>query len=141
MVKNGGQWFEASITYPPLFQEQVDTLIGFLNGLNGMVNDFTMTIPTHLRMNSGSMTITVNADGNSFTGHSGQTGRFAVATSQGNRLVQFTGTGSLFPALPAGNHTLSNSAGAKFRLTSNDVSFETSETRLWGTSITVRDSI
>lgn len=139
VVQYSGQWWEGTLSYAPLFQADAEELMGFVNGLNGMVNTFYFTPQTKMLM-SGSLTVTVNADGNTFTETGGQIGKFGIETTS-YRLIQFTGTGSLFPRLPAGSHTISTSHGATFRLMTNDPTFDMDATMLYGTSLPIQEAL
>jgi hypothetical protein len=120
-VRYSGQCWQLDIEFNPLLQTDSEELMAFLVALNGTdTGTFYYTLPAKFRM-SGTIAITVTADGNTFTtAGTPQVGKFAVA---GTRLVQITSATTIFPRLPAGNYTLSNSSGALYRLTKPEQSF------------------
>jgi hypothetical protein len=138
-VQYSGQYWEATLSYPPLFQSDAEELTGFLGGLNGTVGTFYWKPPARYMVTS-SITATMATTSNTFNETNGQIGKFGV-DSVASRLVQFTGTSSLFPMLPTGAHTIGNSNGALFRLMSNDLTFTIDEMQLYGISIAIKEAI
>ena len=139
IVQYSGQWWEAVLSYAPLFQSDAEELIGFFNRLNGSTGVFYWTPPSRYMM-SGSLTATMASPSNNFAETTGQVGKFGI-DSVNNRLIQFTGTSSLFPILPTGAHTISTSTGAKMRLMANDLTFTIDEMQLYGVSVAIREAI
>lgn len=134
-----GQWWELTLTYSPLIQTDAEELMAFYNRLGGKANDFYFKLPTKFLMN-GSVSPTIDANGNDFTSATGQTGKFGVTDTY--RLIQFTSTSSLFPRLPASSTpTISTTNGAKFKLSTNDVVFDVNELMIYGTTIALTESI
>lgn len=139
IVQYSGQWWEATLTYAPLFQTDAEELIGFLNSLNGSTGTFKWLPPSKYLV-TGSFTATMASPSNIFSETGAPVGKFGI-DSVGNRLVQFTTTSSLFPILPTGAHTIGNTGGATFRLMSNDLTFTIDEMQLYGVSIAIREAI
>ena len=138
-VRYSGQYWELDLQYAPLFQSNAEELWGFYNSLNGKDGGFYFTLPNRMLM-TGSLSVTVGTDGNTFTGGTGQIGKFGFCQ---NRLVQFTGTGSLFPRLPytGASTSINTSGGALMQLTNNDLRFDTDYMRLYGVTIGIMEKI
>lgn len=138
-VNYSGQWWELTLTYAPLFQSDAEELMAFYNRLGGKMNDFYFKLPSKFLM-TGTVSPTMNANGNDFTGATGQTGKFGVSDTY--RLIQFTSTSSLFPRLPSTpGPTIGTTNGAKLRLANNDVTFDVNELMLYGTTVALIENI
>jgi hypothetical protein len=48
----GGQWWELTVTYAPLFQTDAEELTGFLNALGGTFGTFTYKLPSKFLISS-----------------------------------------------------------------------------------------
>ena len=121
VVRYGGQYWQLDLTFAPLFTSDAEELRAFILSLNGMDGTFYFKLPSKFLM-TGSVSPTITGDGNTFTGATGQLGKFGTDASY--RLVQFTSTSTLFPRLPLGSNTISPTNGALFRLASNDFSWD-----------------
>lgn len=138
VVRYSGQYWQLDLQYPPLFQTSAEKLMAFFVGLNGMDGTFYYKLPSKFLM-TGTLTPTITGNGNTFTGATGQTGKFGV--SSGYRLVQFTDTGSLFPRLPTGSTSVGTSNGALFRLASNELNITVDHLMLYGMSVGIVEAI
>lgn len=138
VVRYSGQWWQLDLQYAPLAQSDAEELMGFFVGLNGMDGTFTYKLPTKFIPTSVQSPLTITGAGNTFTGGSGSIGKFCYAAS---RLVQFTTTASLFPSLPTGSTSFSTSAGATFRLASNDLQWSVDEMMLYGFSVGITEVV
>ncbi len=136
-VRYSGQYWELDLQYPPLSQTAAETLWGFFNQLGGTDGTFYYVLPARFLM-SGSLAITVTGDGNTFTGATGQVGKFGGTS---DRLVQFTGTGSIFPRLPTGSYTVSAATPALMRMGSNELAVNVDEMREYGLAAGIREAI
>ena len=136
-----GQWWELKLSFPPLQTTQAQTLSGFLTGLGGQDGTFTFKIPSMFRL-TASVSGSIAANGNDFTLNSGTpvAGLFGT-DSVNSRLVQFTTTASVFPALSAGAVTINPANGALFRLASNEVRYTVNEMRDYGIEISIIEAI
>ena len=136
----GGQWFELNVTLPPLFQSDAEELTGFLNALGGMQGIFYFQLPSKFLIPS-TVVATTTTTGNDFTVTNGATinvGKYGYTSNiTPNRLVQFTTATSLFPKLnpSQAGYSINNSAGAKMRLASNDLSYSVDEMMITGVVI------
>lgn len=138
----GGQWWELTLTYAPLFQTDAEELTGFLNALAGTSGTFTYKLPSKF-MISANVGISTTATGNDFTVSSGtvQVGKYGYDGSS-NRLVQFTTATSLFPKLsPSISYTINTTSGTKLRLATNDINFSVDEMMLTGITVPFVEAI
>jgi hypothetical protein len=136
-VRFGGQWWELTLNYAPLFQTDAEELTGFLNALAGTAGSFNFKLPSKFLM-STSTTVNVSTSGNDFTSPSQtiQVGKFGATAS--GRLVQFTTSTSLFPKIPSGNSVvISPSNNSKFRLATNELNFSVDEMMITGVTIPI----
>jgi hypothetical protein len=136
-----GQWWECTLTFPPLTATDAQTLSGFITGLSGQQGTFYYKLPSKFRL-SGNVAITVGGNGNDVTVNTGtpQVGLYGT-DSVSNRLVQFTSATSIFPALAAGNTTINPTSGSLFRLASNEVRYTVDEAMMYGFVIPVIEAI
>ena len=122
----GGQWWELTVTYAPLFQTDAEELTGFLNALAGTSGTFTYKLPSKF-MISANVGISTTA-----TGYDGSS----------NRLVQFTTATSLFPKLsPSISYTINTTSGTNLRLATNDINFSVDEMMLTGITVPFVEAI
>lgn len=138
----GGQWWELTLTYAPLFQSDAEELTGFLNALAGTSGTFTYKLPSKFLI-SANVGITTTATGNDFTVSSGtvQVGKYGYDGSS-NRLVQFTTATSLFPKLsPSISYTINTTSGTNLRLATNDINFSVDEMMLTGITVPFVEAI
>lgn len=138
----GGQWWELTITYAPLFQTDAEELTGFLNALAGTSGTFTYKLPSKFLISSN-VGITTTATGNDFTVSSGtvQVGKYGYDGSS-KRLVQFTTATSLFPKLiPSTVYTINTTTGVNLRLATNDINFSVDEMMLTGITVPFVEAI
>lgn len=138
----GGQWWELTLTYAPLFQTDAEELTGFLNALAGTSGTFTYKLPSKFLISSN-VGITTTATGNDFTVSSGtvQIGKYGYDGSS-KRLVQFTTATSLFPKLiPSTSYTINTTSGVNLRLATNDINFSVDEMMLTGITVPFVEAI
>jgi len=138
----GGQWWELTLTYAPLFQSDAEELTGFLNALAGTFGTFTYKLPSKFLISSN-VGITTTATGNDFTVSSGtvQVGKYGYDGSS-KRLVQFTTATSLFPKLiPSTVYTINTTSGVNLRLATNDINFSVDEMMLTGITVPFVEAI
>jgi len=138
----GGQWWELTLTYAPLFQTDAEELTGFLNALAGTFGTFTYKLPSKFLI-SANVGITTTATGNDFTVSSGtvQVGKYGYDSSS-KRLVQFTTATSLFPKLiPSTSYTINTTTGVNLRLATNDINFSVDEMMLTGITVPFVEAI
>jgi hypothetical protein len=139
-VKYTGEWIEGTLQYPPLDYTYAQELIAFFTLLRGKVNTFTWSPPPFMMATTGSMSVTITGDGSTFTGATGQVGKYSVESNT-KRLIQFTSTSSIFPALPLGSNTFNSATPAQFKLMSNDVNYSVDELYLYGFAVAITDAI
>lgn len=136
-VRFGGQWWELTLSYAPLFQADAEELTAFFNALAGTSSAFNFKLPSKFLM-STSTTVNVSANGNDFTSPSQtiQVGKYGATNS--GRLIQFTTSTSLFPKIPSGNSvTISPSNNSSFRLATNELNFSVDEMMMTGISVPI----
>ena len=137
-VRYSGQYWELDLTFPPLLQADANQLWGFVNGLGGTSGKFHYKLPSKFLM-SGTLSTTMSTE-NNIVSNQGQTGKFGVDGSY--RLVQFTDTGSIFPAHASGSAiSLGTSNGALFRLATNDTNMSVDEMGVFGITIGLVEAI
>ena len=142
----GGQWWELTLTYAPLFQTDAEELTGFLNALAGTSGTFTFKLPSKFLMSSTPVVLATTSTGNDFTVTSGtvQVGKYGYTSNiTPNRLVQFTTATSLFPKLAPSQagYSIDNSSGVNMRLATNDINFSVDEMMLTGITVPFVEAI
>ena len=138
-----GQWWTLTLTFSPQLMHgnnNAQTLSGFLTGLGGQDGTFYMQLPSMFRL-SGNVSGSVAANGNDFTLNSGTPTVGLFGADVNRRLVVFTTTGSIFPALPSGSVTINPNSGSLFRLATNEVKWSVDEMRQYGFSFDVIEAI
>jgi hypothetical protein len=139
MVKYSGEYWELDLQFNPLLQADAEELMAFIANLDGMDGTFYYKLPNKfLYTTTTPQTITITGDGSTFTGMTGQPGKFAYCDS---RLVMFKTTSSLFPRLSIGSKTLDRTSGALFRLNSNEQTFTVDAAMMGKYAMGIRESI